>query len=546
LNQVSAALAGGRLEEAAALLQQSPQGEQWREGGRRQKLVDEVVAALIARARAHLLEDRPNEALADCRTAQRLAGNGAEVAAIRDAATEQLLAQARRQRRENQVLAMARRHIEQGQLDLAERVVRQAANEILTKSLDQRSGAVAILGDIEARRAVLDAACTAAEAALARDDTDRATVELERARGADKHDARVAQIEARLRVLLGRRLAEAIDDGRPDLAEAFAARLRRCGQMDAEGEALCRVLEQCRAAWQWVQRGAPRQAGQLLGRVTAARPQAKWVTQAIEQLALAQRQIEMLRASPLGMLGGGSGGEEESRIDSEVLLGSDGIASGEAGRSGGQTGGRPGMVGGMGKSEQNALAERFLLQVDGAGSYLVVSGSELTIGPVSSPRRPTVGLVAEPGTPLATIRRQEDDYFLHGEAGVRVGDEPASGRLLRSGDRITLSPRCRVSFAVPHPASTTAVLDLTGARFPRSDVRRIILLDQDLIIGPGAGHVCCPDALRTMALRWRKGRLTAPAGVEVRADGQIQDAGRGLPTGVPIELGGLRMVITAI
>ena len=119
LNQVSAALAGGRLEEAAALLEQSPEREQ----GRQQKLLGEVVAALIARARAHLLDDRPTEALADCRTAQRLAGNGAEVAAIRDAATEQLLAQARRQRRENQVLAMARRHIEQGQLDLAERVV---------------------------------------------------------------------------------------------------------------------------------------------------------------------------------------------------------------------------------------------------------------------------------------------------------------------------------------------------------------------------------------------------------------------------------------
>jgi hypothetical protein len=534
IHQVSAALAAGRLEEAASLLEQSPLRDQ----PRGQKMLADIVEALVARARAHLLGDRPTEALADCRTAQRLGGNQAEVAAIRDAATEQVLALARRQRREAQVLSMARRHIEQGQLDLAERVVRDAANQPVTKALDQRSGAVAILGDIEARRAVLDAACGAAEAALARDDTDRATVELERARAADRHDARVAELEGNLRSLLGRRLADAIDAGRPDLAEAFAARLRRCGQPDAQGEALCRALDQCRAAWQWVQRGAPRQAAQVLRRVAAARPEAGWVAEAIQQLAVAERQIEMLRASPLGTLGGaslGDAGADESRVDFGTRFEANPAGAGNPQRS------TP-----MVKSNEGVLAERFLVQVDGAGSYCVVSSPEVTLGPVSSPRRPMVGLVAEPGTPLATIRRQEDDYFLHGEAGVCVGDQPASGRLLRSGDRITLSPRCRVIFAVPHPASTTAVLDLSAARFPRGDVRRIILLDQDLIIGPGAAHVCCPDAPRTIALRWRKGRLTAPAGVDVRVGGEVWEIGRGLPSGVAIELGGVRMVITAI
>jgi hypothetical protein len=533
IHQISAALSAGRLEEAATLLEQSSLRDQ----PKGQKVLAEVVDALVARARTHLLEDRPTEALNDCRTAQRLGGNQAEIAAIRDAATEQVLALGRRQRREAQVLSMARRHIEQGQLDLAERVVREAANQPVTRALDQRSGAVAILGDIEGRRAVLDAACSAAEAALARDDTDRATVELERAAGADRHDPRVADIETRLRVLLSRRLADAINSGRLDLAEAFAGRLRRCGQPDAQGEALCRTLDQCRAAWQWVQRGAPRQAAQVLRRVAAARPEAQWVAEAIEQLAVAERQIEMLRASPLGMLGGA--GADESRVNSGMPIEMNPASAGSPDRSADP-------IIREATSGEGVLADRFLVQVDGAGSYCVVSSPEVTLGPVSSPRRPTVGLIAEPGTPLATIRRREDDYYLHGEAGVCVGGQPAGGRLLQSGDRISLSGRCRMTFALPHPASTTAVLDLSGARFPRSDVRRIILLDQDLIIGPGAAHVSCGDASRTIALRWRKGRLTAPAGVDVRVGGRVWEAGRGLPSGVAIELGGVRTVLTVI
>ena len=137
-----------------------------------------------------------------------------------------------------------------------------------------------------------------------------------------------------------------------------------------------------------------------------------------------------------------------------------------------------------------ALPNRFIIRVDGVGSFLVLRSPRVTIGPVSSSRMPDVGLVADPGLPVATIERLDDDYFVRAAQLVAVNDRSAvgdAGRLLATGDRVALSPRCRLAFHLPSPASTSAVLELTGSRLPMADVRRVILMDRDLIIGPHAG-----------------------------------------------------------
>jgi hypothetical protein len=53
---------------------------------------------------------------------------------------------------------------------------------------------------------------------------------------------------------------------------------------------------------------------------------------------------------------------------------------------------------------------------------------------------PDVALVAEPGAPVATIERTDDDYFVR-SALVQVNDKPTTSKLLMTGDRIALSPR---------------------------------------------------------------------------------------------------------
>src|SRR5204862_7568314 len=89
-----------------------------------------------------------------------------------------------------------------------------------------------------------------------------------------------------------------------------------------------------------------------------------------------------------------------------------------------------------------ALPSKFMLRVDGAGGYCVLRQPHVTIGPVSSSRLPDIGLIAEPGLPIATIERaDEGDYFLRGGGIVAVNDKAADSKLLASGDRIALPPR---------------------------------------------------------------------------------------------------------
>jgi hypothetical protein len=117
--------------------------------------------------------------------------------------------------------------------------------------------------------------------------------------------------------------------------------------------------------------------------------------------------------------------------------------------------------------------------------------------------------------------------------------------LLAAGDRVALSPRCRFTFSLPHPASTTAVLDLDGARYPRSDVRRVILLDRDLILGPtGASHVRVNGLNQPVVLNCRSGTLRTS--VEAVANGRPVPREEGLPLGVPVSAGGVSFVISRV
>ena len=170
---------------------------------------------------------------------------------------------------------------------------------------------------------------------------------------------------------------------------------------------------------------------------------------------------------------------------------------------------------------------------------------------ISSSRLPDIGLLADPSTAVAMIERADEDYFLRSEFGLAVNDRPIaprSAKLLGSGDRVALSPRCRFGFATPNVASTTAVIDLTGARYPRSDVRRIILMDRDLIIGPGAAtHVRIGDAEgagSNVVLHLRDGRLFCETDQPIEVNGAPLDRNAGIPLGAHVKVGGASFVVT--
>jgi hypothetical protein len=212
---------------------------------------------------------------------------------------------------------------------------------------------------------------------------------------------------------------------------------------------------------------------------------ASWVKKVIEQLTRAQEAIAEIRTGPLGWVERGvvndpdrtSPPPNSSRLPSP----------------------RP---------EERQIAAHYpatlpvnlMLAVDGVGSFLVVRNDVVRVGAISATMPCDVAFVAEPTLPTVTFERVEDDYFLR----TRTGEK----KLLASGEKLELSPRCRLVFRLPTRASTSAVLDLTGARLPRSDVRRVVLMDQDVVLGLGAtSHVGVEQASGQVVLYVRNEQL---------------------------------------
>ena len=183
--------------------------------------------------------------------------------------------------------------------------------------------------------------------------------------------------------------------------------------------------------------------------------------------------------------------------------------------------------------------------MDGIGSFLVLRDRCVTVGPISSSARPTVGLMAAPNIPVATIERVQDDYFIRSTSPIRVNDVATTNKLLVDGDRIVLSPRATMKFHIPNPASTTAILDLSGARLGRADIRRIILMDRDILIGPAVGnHILAEPLERTVAIYAQNNRLLCKAGENVLIDDVPVGSTAGLAVDKQLRIGQISFVLT--
>ena len=194
-----------------------------------------------------------------------------------------------------------------------------------------------------------------------------------------------------------------------------------------------------------------------------------------------------------------------------------------------------------------SLPSKFLTQIDGVGSFLVFRDSRITAGPISSSSRPTLGLIADPNTPVITIERVEGDYFVRSQTPIQVNGQPVSESLLQDGDRISLSPRCRLRFHLPNPASTTAMLTISGARLSRPDIRQLVLMDRDILVGPYANNHIRTDQLKEpIALFAQNGRLLCRAKESILVDGRSFDPSVGLAMDKRVEIGALSMVVTRL
>ena len=520
IKQAECALADGRLDEACELIADSD----LRAHRRGQELLGRLVAGLIARGERHLAAGNAPQALADCEKARDDGGNLPEAAELRARIAEHLAGGRHRQQRRGERVAAAREHIENGRLSLGEDLLADAgADSVRAEGLRHEAAA---------RRAAAEAAMRRASAALKREDHAAAIDELLTARASRADTDEMADLAARVVDASAGWARQEMVRGRLDLGEPLLRRLAGLAGGNRQVQDLLGVADQCHRGGEHIRRGLLREAGEVLRRAAAMLPEAKWLRQAVADAERGAAAAAALRRGPLGMLPAPQADRPEARQD-------DGGAAGETPVVLSPVEARPGRAAGV--------PGRFVLQVDGAGSTLVLRDRQVTVGPISSSARPDLGLLADPDVPVVTIERTESDYFLRSAAPVSVNDRPVMGKLLADGDKIALSPRCRMRFLLPNAASASAVLELSGARLPQADVRRVVLMDRELILGPGAAvHVRAEHLSDRAVLHLRDGRLLCRTTSPLTVDRKPMDPADGIPLGVPVRIGPVGLVITRI
>jgi hypothetical protein len=391
----------------------------------------------------------------------------------------------------------------------------------------ETSAAQPLRSQLDQRQRALDAAAAGIDEALARDDWSAAAAHLVAARQEGLRGAAIDERIGRLRQMLLARIAESFAAGRLDTAQIILEHLTSVDADSPHVQPWKKALAQCRRAAQAVQEGQPGRAAQTLRRLRTAMPEVPWLAGEIEHCEQAAAALDHLATGALGLLDWASG---TGFGPVAVLRESSDLPECKA-TCGGQ----------HGLEDDMSLPERLLIRVDGVGSFLVLRGQRVTLGPISSSARPDIAFLIDPSTPPVAIERAEEDYFLvtGGAAGGAV-----SRRLLTDGDKIDLSGRCRLRFSRPNAASTSALLELTAGRLGQSDTRKIILMDREILLGAGAAaHIRAEDLAEQAVLLVRDGRLACQTGQPVLINGKMAACPAALPLATPVRIGPVSLIV---
>ena len=151
--QAENALRDGRLDEAYAIASR----ESLREYRDCQVLLEKLVDPLLQRARVHLEEGRPEDALADVERAQAAGGNRPRAAELRARIKARLGQNQREEARDRDLLASARRHLARGSV---------GAGKVLLEEVQSDSGVEKLKREARHREESAAEACARAELLL--------------------------------------------------------------------------------------------------------------------------------------------------------------------------------------------------------------------------------------------------------------------------------------------------------------------------------------------------------------------------------------------
>ncbi len=513
LKQAKAAFTDGHLDEAHNLIAAGNLLGQ-RPG---QKLAKKLAAAFIARGKSHLAAARIDSALADCNKADKLAGNLTSAAKLR-ADISQAIQDTRFARAKQQaIIDDAKENIQDGMVSVARAILEKSPETAEAAILTQQASAIG-------KRSA--AVIAKANAAIKRDDLDNAVKILTAAKLHSHNNAQSAQAISLAASKLSAIITEKLNTGRLDQAVDYLSWLTMLTPDSAQTKEFTYAIAQCRLAADSLNKRNLSRALETLRRLKTILPKAKWLETAVKDALKAVEAIDDLMVGPLSMLepvqmpdlSGDQSLPDPSTVEKEILLACD--------------------------NTNEKMPSNFLLQIDGVGSYLVVCDSTTTIGPISSSQRPQIGLMAQPGLPVATIERSEGDYFIRSTDPVGVNENPVTDKLLEDADKISLSMRCRMKFNIPNAASATATISLASARLPNPDIRNIILMDREILIGPGMkNHIRASQMQGQVVLFMQNGKLLCRTDQPIEVDEKQYDSRIGLTVNKSIAIGKMSLVI---
>jgi tetratricopeptide (TPR) repeat protein len=533
-------LADGRLDEAFEIAQAA----EVRRHHHGQRLIGRLARAMIQRGQENLAANRFQAALTDCNKAEKLGGTLSEVAQLRAAICDAIVKDQQAHQQEALRVAQAKQQIQDGWLSVGGRILDEAP---------AGNGHVELVRqELAAARLQTEDAVAKAEQALQQGDIEEAIHIAQGARIGQCKGGKAGDLLRQIRGQAVQRVRADIEQGRIDRAASFLQRLLPLGKDGTEVAELTEALAWCRQAAQHVAAGRPGAALPLLRKVKAICPSARWLDGAISDAKRAAEAYEELDAGPLG-LSMTDGTQSEGRKATGGSVKAEGL--GDGGVAGFQPAirGRDALDTGLDDAtRRNPQSEvdmpsRFVLQVDGVGSFIVFRDARVTVGPISSSARPMLALIADPNVPIVCLERMEGDYFVRSQTPVEVNGKAVTEKLLADGDRITLSPRCSIRFHLPNPASTTAVLTVSGARLSRPDIKQLILMDRDILIGPYANdHIRTEQLKEPVALFAQNGRLLCRAKESILVDGRGFDPNVGLAMDKHVEIGRVSLVVARL
>jgi hypothetical protein len=525
IKQAQCALADGRLDEAFEIANCAAV----RQDRRGQELIGQLACALADRGESHLAAGRLAGALADCNKAEKLAGNLSAIAQLRAAICQVGNEKRHQDQQQGAKLAKAREHIDNGQLSAGEQILNEIGGD--------GGSADMLLAEAAGRRAELDAAVRRVQEAMDRGDMEEAINTMVRAGAARVQNKKLADLAGQIRTLAVQRIRDAVNSGRIDRGQTIWQIMAPLANESPELQGMDRIIGQFRKAHKYIESGQLRSAAVVLRQLKTILPDADWLDKAVDDAEQAAGGLETLRSGPLAWVipvdGESSGGNKTGLNEHEKLSTNKG--SRDRGSSKQIAGEYP---------AGEALPGRFVIQVDGVGSFLVVRKRQVTIGPISSSGQADIGLVADPNLPMASIERSDEDYFIRSGKSLTVNNKPVTEKLLADGDSIALSARCRLKFYLPNAASTTARLAFSGAKLPRLDIRQAILLDREIIVGPSSSaHIRADRCSESLVLFLQDGQLLCRTNETINVDGRVQDRRIGLPMGKSVKIGEISMVL---